>query len=58
MQSRWNDADARAAIETCGRLGIGADVALRIYTTRLPEATSAPMPGRRTHDPLRAAELR
>jgi len=35
MQSRWNDADARAAIETYGRVGIGADVALRIYTTRL-----------------------
>lgn len=35
MQSRWNDADARAAIETYGRVGIGADVALRVYTTRL-----------------------
>jgi rhamnose utilization protein RhaD (predicted bifunctional aldolase and dehydrogenase) len=35
MQSRWNDADARATVETYGKAGIGADVALRIYTTRL-----------------------
>ena len=35
MRSRWNDADARAAIETHGRSGASADVALRVYTTRL-----------------------
>ncbi len=35
MQSRWNDADARAAVDTYAKAGIGADVALRIYTTRL-----------------------
>ena len=39
MQSRWNDADARAAVQTHGqshgKAGVGADVALRIYTTRL-----------------------
>ena len=35
MQSRWKDADARAAVETYGRQGISEDVALRTYTTRL-----------------------
>lgn len=35
MESRWNDADARAAIETYGRAGCSEDIALRIYTTRL-----------------------
>ena len=35
MQSRWNDADARKAVETYGRLGVAEDLALRTYTTRL-----------------------
>jgi rhamnose utilization protein RhaD (predicted bifunctional aldolase and dehydrogenase)/NAD(P)-dependent dehydrogenase (short-subunit alcohol dehydrogenase family) len=35
MESRWNDADARRAVETYARQGIAADVALRTYTTRL-----------------------
>jgi rhamnose utilization protein RhaD (predicted bifunctional aldolase and dehydrogenase)/NAD(P)-dependent dehydrogenase (short-subunit alcohol dehydrogenase family) len=35
MQSRWNDADARKAVETYARQGIGEDLALRTYTTRL-----------------------
>src|SRR5262245_21096243 len=35
MQSRWNDADARNAVETCARQGIAEDLALRTYTTRL-----------------------
>jgi rhamnose utilization protein RhaD (predicted bifunctional aldolase and dehydrogenase)/NAD(P)-dependent dehydrogenase (short-subunit alcohol dehydrogenase family) len=35
MQSRWNDADARKAVETYARQGIAGDLALRTYTTRL-----------------------
>jgi rhamnose utilization protein RhaD (predicted bifunctional aldolase and dehydrogenase)/NAD(P)-dependent dehydrogenase (short-subunit alcohol dehydrogenase family) len=35
MQSRWNDADARKAVETYGKTGISQDLALRTYTTRL-----------------------
>jgi rhamnose utilization protein RhaD (predicted bifunctional aldolase and dehydrogenase)/NAD(P)-dependent dehydrogenase (short-subunit alcohol dehydrogenase family) len=35
MQSRWNDADARKAVETYARSGIVEDLALRTYTTRL-----------------------
>src|SRR5688572_5196715 len=35
MQSRWNDADARRAVETYARMGLAEDLALRIYTTRL-----------------------
>jgi rhamnose utilization protein RhaD (predicted bifunctional aldolase and dehydrogenase)/NAD(P)-dependent dehydrogenase (short-subunit alcohol dehydrogenase family) len=35
MQSRWNDADARKAVETYARQGIAEDLALRTYTTRL-----------------------
>ena len=35
MQSRWNEAEAREAVETFARQGISEDVALRIYTTRL-----------------------
>ena len=35
MQSRWNDADAAGAVARYAGQGIGADVALRIYTTRL-----------------------
>src|SRR5512145_3206439 len=35
MQSRWSDADAARAVETYARAGIGRDLALRTYTTRL-----------------------
>jgi rhamnose utilization protein RhaD (predicted bifunctional aldolase and dehydrogenase)/NAD(P)-dependent dehydrogenase (short-subunit alcohol dehydrogenase family) len=35
MESRWNDADARKAVETYARQGVADDVALRTYTTRL-----------------------
>jgi rhamnose utilization protein RhaD (predicted bifunctional aldolase and dehydrogenase) len=35
MQSRWNDAEARQTVADYARRGIGEDVALRIYTTRL-----------------------
>ena len=35
MQSRWNDADARKAVETYAGQGIAEDLALRTYTTRL-----------------------
>src|SRR5262249_46482863 len=35
MQSRWSDADAKAAIEKYAAQGHGADMALRVYTTRL-----------------------
>ena len=35
MQSRWNDADARKAVETYARQGVAEDLALRTYTTRL-----------------------
>jgi len=35
MQSRWSDADARGAVERYAGQGIGEDVALRLYTTRL-----------------------
>ena len=35
MQSRWNDADAREAVETYGKTGTSEDLALRTYTTRL-----------------------
>ena len=35
MQSRWNDADARKAVDTYARQGIVEDLALRTYTTRL-----------------------
>ena len=35
MQSRWVDRDAQAAIERYAKAGIAADLALRIYTTRL-----------------------
>jgi rhamnose utilization protein RhaD (predicted bifunctional aldolase and dehydrogenase)/NAD(P)-dependent dehydrogenase (short-subunit alcohol dehydrogenase family) len=35
MQSRWNEGDARGLVATYARQGIGEDVALRIYTTRL-----------------------
>ncbi len=35
MQSRWNEAEARQIVADYARLGLGEDVALRIYTTRL-----------------------
>src|SRR5262245_50560352 len=35
MQSRWNEAEARRIVADYAQAGIGEDVALRIYTTRL-----------------------
>jgi rhamnose utilization protein RhaD (predicted bifunctional aldolase and dehydrogenase)/NAD(P)-dependent dehydrogenase (short-subunit alcohol dehydrogenase family) len=35
MQNLWSDADAKAAIAQHARKGIGEDLALRVYTTRL-----------------------
>ncbi len=35
MQNLWSDADARAEIARHARQGIGEDLALRVYTTRL-----------------------
>ena len=35
VQSRWNEDDARAAVAAYAKAGLGADVGLRIYTTRL-----------------------
>src|SRR5512144_338335 len=35
MKSRWVDSEAQAAVDRYAPLGIGADLALRIYTTRL-----------------------
>src|SRR5713101_7638035 len=35
MRSGWVDSDARAAIDRYARDGVGPDLALRIYTTRL-----------------------
>jgi rhamnose utilization protein RhaD (predicted bifunctional aldolase and dehydrogenase)/NAD(P)-dependent dehydrogenase (short-subunit alcohol dehydrogenase family) len=35
MQSRWNDAEALELVAAHAREGLGEDVALRIYTTRL-----------------------
>jgi rhamnose utilization protein RhaD (predicted bifunctional aldolase and dehydrogenase)/NAD(P)-dependent dehydrogenase (short-subunit alcohol dehydrogenase family) len=35
MQSAWVDADARALVAAYAQQGIGADLALRVYTTRL-----------------------
>jgi rhamnose utilization protein RhaD (predicted bifunctional aldolase and dehydrogenase)/NAD(P)-dependent dehydrogenase (short-subunit alcohol dehydrogenase family) len=35
MQSRWNDSDAQALVDRYAREGIGRDLALRVYTTRL-----------------------
>jgi rhamnose utilization protein RhaD (predicted bifunctional aldolase and dehydrogenase)/NAD(P)-dependent dehydrogenase (short-subunit alcohol dehydrogenase family) len=35
MQSRWNDADVRKAVEAYARSGVAEDLALRTYTTRL-----------------------
>lgn len=35
MDSRWSDADAEAAVERYTKQGVGLDLALRTYTTRL-----------------------
>ncbi|HEX7005535.1 MAG TPA: bifunctional aldolase/short-chain dehydrogenase, partial [Alphaproteobacteria bacterium] len=35
MQNRWSDADARAAVERYAQQGVGEDLALRVYTSRL-----------------------
>ena len=35
MQNLWSDADAKASIERHAAKGIGEDLALRVYTTRL-----------------------
>jgi rhamnose utilization protein RhaD (predicted bifunctional aldolase and dehydrogenase)/NAD(P)-dependent dehydrogenase (short-subunit alcohol dehydrogenase family) len=35
MKSAWVDREAQAAVDHYGRTGIGADLALRVYTTRL-----------------------
>src|SRR5215470_17669289 len=35
MQSRWNDADAAKAVACYAKVGVGKDLALRTYTTRL-----------------------
>ncbi|HYX03154.1 MAG TPA: hypothetical protein VE963_13780, partial [Reyranella sp.] len=35
MQNLWSDADARQSIERHAKQGIGEDLALRVYTTRL-----------------------
>jgi rhamnose utilization protein RhaD (predicted bifunctional aldolase and dehydrogenase)/NAD(P)-dependent dehydrogenase (short-subunit alcohol dehydrogenase family) len=35
MESLWSDRDAQAFVERCGEQGVGEDLALRVYTTRL-----------------------
>ncbi len=35
MKNRWSDKDARAAVARLRRQGVGRDLALRLYTTRL-----------------------
>ncbi|MGH7002328.1 MAG: bifunctional aldolase/short-chain dehydrogenase, partial [Alphaproteobacteria bacterium] len=35
MQSRWSDSDAKSAVAKYAAEGVGADLALRVYTTRL-----------------------
>lgn len=35
MRSSWVERDANDAVDCCGRMGIAADLALRIYTTQL-----------------------
>src|SRR5690242_14378474 len=35
MKSRWSDIDAKESVERYGAQGIGSDLALRVYTTRL-----------------------
>src|SRR5215831_6964601 len=35
MQSAWVERDAKAAIDHWGKVGVSADIALRVYSTRL-----------------------
>jgi rhamnose utilization protein RhaD (predicted bifunctional aldolase and dehydrogenase)/NAD(P)-dependent dehydrogenase (short-subunit alcohol dehydrogenase family) len=35
MKSQWNDATAREMVEAYAKQGVGPDIALRVYTTRL-----------------------
>jgi rhamnose utilization protein RhaD (predicted bifunctional aldolase and dehydrogenase) len=35
MQSKWSDSDAEALVERYGAQGLGRDIALRVYSTRL-----------------------
>ena len=35
MKSAWNERDAKAAVERYGKTGIAAELALRVYSTRL-----------------------
>src|SRR6202021_2970461 len=35
MESRYVESDAAAMLERCARAGVGQDLALRVYTTRL-----------------------
>src|SRR5512147_178157 len=35
MRSKWVDSDAKAAVDHFDRVGIAAELALRIYSTRL-----------------------
>src|SRR5215467_1267130 len=35
MKNLWSDSDAKAAIDAHAKKGIGEDLALRVYTTRL-----------------------
>ena len=35
MRSRWVDRDAKATVDRYAKAGIAADLALRVYTTRL-----------------------
>ncbi|MFO7478972.1 MAG: class II aldolase/adducin family protein, partial [Methyloceanibacter sp.] len=35
MQSQWNDSAARETVEAYAGKGVGQDIALRVYTTRL-----------------------
>jgi rhamnose utilization protein RhaD (predicted bifunctional aldolase and dehydrogenase)/NAD(P)-dependent dehydrogenase (short-subunit alcohol dehydrogenase family) len=35
MKSLWSDADAKSAIRSYAKAGVGKDLALRVYTTRL-----------------------
>ena len=35
MKSQWNDGSAREMVEAYAAKGVGQDLALRVYTTRL-----------------------
>ena len=35
MQSLWSDADAKRMVERYAQQGVGCDLALRVYTSRL-----------------------